>query len=76
VRGRVYLGQLSIWLFLAKSTLNGVLSDEELGDLVSPHLLVHNLLLSAHRSMRRLLCHLSQLGCPFPVATPSAHLQW
>ena len=52
VRGRVYLGQLSIWLFLAKSTHNGVLSDAELGDLASPHLLVRNLLL---------LCHLDRI---------------
>jgi hypothetical protein len=61
VRGRVYLGELSIWLVFAKSTHNGVLSDEELGDLVSPHLLVRNLLLSAHGSMRGLLCHLDRI---------------
>jgi hypothetical protein len=61
VRGRVYLGELSIWLFLAKSTHNGVLSDEELGDLVAPYLLARNLLLSAHRSMKGLLCHLDRI---------------
>jgi hypothetical protein len=61
VRGRVYLGQLSIWLFLAKSTHNGVLSDAELGDLASPHLLVRNLLLAAQESMRGPLCHLDRI---------------
>jgi hypothetical protein len=43
VRGTVYLGELSIWLWPAKSPHNGVLSDEQLGDVVSPHLLVRNL---------------------------------
>ena len=47
VRGPVFLGELSIWLWPAKSTHNGVLSDEQLGDIVSPHFLVRNLLLSA-----------------------------
>src|SRR5260370_36984015 len=61
VRGPVFLGELSNWLWLAKSTHNGVLSDEQLGDVVSPHLLVRNLLLSAHRSMRGLLCHLDRI---------------
>jgi len=50
VRGTVYLGELSIWLWPAKSSHNGVLSDEQLGDVVSPHLLVRNLLLSAQTS--------------------------
>jgi hypothetical protein len=61
VRGPVFLGELSNWLWLAKSTHNGVLSDEQLGDVVAPHLLVRNLLLSAHRSMRGLLCHLDRI---------------
>jgi hypothetical protein len=43
VRATVYLGELSIWLWPAKSSHNGVLSDEQLGDVVSPHLLVRNL---------------------------------
>ena len=61
VRETVYLGGLSIWLRPAKSTHNGVLSDEELGDLVAPHLLVRNLLSSAHRSIKGLLCHLDRI---------------
>jgi hypothetical protein len=61
VRGTVYLGELSIWLWPAKSSHNGVLSDEQLGDLVSPHLLVRNLLLSAQTSMQCLLCHLDRI---------------
>ena len=32
VRGTVYLGELSIWLWPAKSSHNGVLSDGQLGD--------------------------------------------
>jgi hypothetical protein len=43
VRATVCLGELSIWLWPAKSSRNGVLSDEQLGDVVSPHLLVRNL---------------------------------
>ena len=35
VRGTVYLGELSIWLWPAKSSHNGVLSDEQLSDVVS-----------------------------------------
>ena len=46
VRATVYLGELSIWLWPAKSSHNGVLSDEQLGEVISPHLLVRNLLLS------------------------------
>jgi hypothetical protein len=61
VRGTVYLGELSIWLWPAKSSHNGVLSDEQLGDVVSPHLLVRNLLLSAQTSMRCLSCHLDRI---------------
>jgi hypothetical protein len=34
VRATVYLGELSIWLWPAKSSHNGVLSDEQLGDVV------------------------------------------
>jgi hypothetical protein len=37
VRGTVYLGELSIWLWPAKSSHNGVLSDDQLSDVVSPH---------------------------------------
>jgi hypothetical protein len=37
------------------------LSDEQLGDLVSPHLLVRNLLLSAQTSMQCLSCHLDRI---------------
>src|SRR5271169_2741175 len=61
VRGTVYLGELSIWLWPAKSSHNGVLSEEQLGDVVSPHLLVRNLLLSAQTSMRCLSCHLDRI---------------
>jgi hypothetical protein len=61
VRATVYLGELSIWLWPAKSSHNGVLSDEQLGDVVSPHLLVRNLLLSAQTSMRCLSCHLDRI---------------
>ncbi|MFZ0137782.1 MAG: hypothetical protein WAK89_12025 [Candidatus Sulfotelmatobacter sp.] len=61
VRGTVYLGELSIWLWPAKSSYNGVLSDEQLGDAVSPHFLVRNLLLSAQTSMQCLLCHLDRI---------------
>jgi hypothetical protein len=61
VRGPVFLGELSIWLWPAKSTHNGVLSDEQLGDIVSPHFLVRNLLLSAQTSMRGLSCHLDRI---------------
>jgi hypothetical protein len=43
VRATIYLGELSIWLWPAKSSHNGVLSDEQLGDVVSPHFLVRNL---------------------------------
>ena len=60
-QGPGHLGELSIWLWLAKNTHNGVLSDEQLGDVVSPHLLVRNLPLSANRSMRGLLCHLDRI---------------
>jgi hypothetical protein len=56
VRATVYLGELSIWLWPAKSSHNGVLSDEQLGDVVSPHLLVRNLLLSAQASIQCLSC--------------------
>ena len=61
VRATVYLGELSIWLWPAKSSHNGVLSDEQLGDVVSPHLLVRNLLLSAQTSMQCLSCHLDRI---------------
>jgi hypothetical protein len=61
VRGTVYLGELSIWLWPAKSSHNGTLSDEPLGDLVSPHLLVRNLLSSAQASMQCLSCHLDRI---------------
>jgi hypothetical protein len=61
VRGPVFLGELSIWLWPAKSTHNGVLSDEQLGEIVSPHFLVRNLLLSAQASMKRLSCHLDRI---------------
>jgi len=61
MRGTVYLGELSIWLWPAKSSHNEVLSDEQLGDLVSPHLLVRNLLLSAQTSMQCLSCHLDRI---------------
>ena len=57
----VYLGELSIWLWPAKSSHNGVLSDEQLGEVISPHLLVRNLLLSAQTSMRCLSCHLDRI---------------
>jgi len=52
VRGTVYLGELSIWLWPAKSSHNGILSDEQLRDVVSPHLLVRNLLSSAQALLR------------------------
>src|SRR6202051_2603255 len=52
VRATVYLGELSIWLWPAKSSHNGVLSDEQLGEVISPHLLVRNLLLSAQTSIQ------------------------
>ena len=58
VRATVYLGEPSLWLWPAKSPNNGVLYDEQLGDLVSPHLLVRDLLLSAQVSMQCLSCHL------------------
>jgi hypothetical protein len=61
VRATVYLGELSIWLWPAKSSHNGVLSDEQLGDVVSPHLLVRNLLSSAQASMQCLSCHLDRI---------------
>jgi hypothetical protein len=61
VRGTVYLGELSIWLWPAKSSHNGVLSDEQLGEVVSPHLLVRNLLLSAQTSMQCLSYHLDRI---------------
>jgi hypothetical protein len=61
VRATVYLGELSIWLWPAKSSHNGVLSDEQLGDVVSPHLLVRNLLLSAQTSIQCLSCHLDRI---------------
>jgi hypothetical protein len=61
VRATVYLGELSIWLWPAKSPHNGVLSDEQLGDVVSPHLLVRNLLLSAQASMQCLSSHLDRI---------------
>jgi len=61
VRGPVFLGELSIWLWPAKSVHNGVLSDEQLGDIVSPHFLVRNLLLSAQTSMKRLSSHLDRI---------------
>jgi hypothetical protein len=61
VRATVYLGELSIWLWPAKSSHNGVLSDEQLGDVVSPHLLVRNLLLSAQASIQCLSCHLDRI---------------
>ena len=61
VHGTVYLGELSIWLWPAKSSHNGVLSDDQLSDVVSPHLLVRNLRLSAHRSMQCLSCHLDRI---------------
>jgi hypothetical protein len=67
VRGTVYLGELSIWLWPAKSTHNGVLSDEQLGNMASPHLLVRNLLLSAHRSMTGLLFHLDRMKRPTEI---------
>ena len=61
MRATVYLGELSIWLWPAKSSHNGVLSDEQLGDVVSPHLLVRNLLSSAQASMQCLSCHLVRI---------------
>ncbi len=61
VRGTVYLGELSIWLWPAKGSHNGVLSDEQLSDVVSPHFLVRNLLLSTQMSMQCLLCHLDRI---------------
>jgi hypothetical protein len=44
-----------------ESSHNGVLSDEQLGNVVSPHLLVRNLLLSAKTSMQCLSCHLDRI---------------
>jgi hypothetical protein len=61
MRATIYLGELSIWLWPAKSSHNGVLSDEQLGDVVSPHLLVRNLLLSAQTSIQCLSCHLDRI---------------
>jgi hypothetical protein len=61
VRGTVYLGELSIWLRPAKGSHNGILSDEQLGDVVWPRLLVRNLLLSAQTSMRCLSWHLDRI---------------
>jgi hypothetical protein len=61
VRGTVYLGELSVWLWPAKRSHNEVLSDEQLGDVVSPHSLVRNLLSSAHASMQCLSCHLDRI---------------
>jgi hypothetical protein len=61
VRATVYLGELSIWLWPAKSSHNGVLSDEQLGEVISPHLLVRNLLSSAQASMQCLSCHLDRV---------------
>jgi hypothetical protein len=60
MHGSVYLGKLSNWLWVAKGS-NGLLSDEELGNAVSPHSLVRNLLLSARASMTSLLCHLNRI---------------
>src|SRR5271168_3838506 len=64
VRGTVYLGELSMWLWPAKSSHNGVLSDAQLGDAVSPHLLVRNLLLSAQASMQCLTTDIYRIEAP------------
>lgn len=61
MRATVYLGKFSIWLWPAKDPHNGVLSDEQLGDVASPHLLVYNLLLSAQMSMQCLSCDLDRI---------------
>jgi hypothetical protein len=61
VRATVYLGELSLWLWPVKSSHNGILSDEQLGDVVSPHLLVRNLLSSAQASMQCLSSHLDRI---------------
>src|SRR6202167_4398732 len=45
VRATVYLGELSIWLWPAKSSHNGVLSGGRVGGGSWPHLLGGNLLL-------------------------------
>jgi hypothetical protein len=37
VRETLYLGELSVWLWPVKSSHNGILSDEQLGDVVSPN---------------------------------------
>jgi len=42
VRGTVYLANFRFGCGRLKSSHNGVLSDEQLGDVVSPHLLVRN----------------------------------
>ena len=61
VRATVYLGELSLWLWPVKSSHNGILSDEQLGEVFSPHLLVRNLLSSAPASMQRLSSHLDRI---------------
>jgi hypothetical protein len=61
MRATVYLGELSIWLWPAECSHNGVPSDEQLGDVVSPHFLARNLLLSAQTSMQCLSCHLDRI---------------
>jgi hypothetical protein len=59
--GPVFLGELSVWLWLAEGPHNGLLSDEELSRAVSPQHLVRNLLLSARASMECLLSHLDRI---------------
>ena len=61
VRATVHLGELSLRLWPVESSHNGILSHEQLGDVVSPHLLVRNLLSSVPASMQCLSSHLDRI---------------
>ena len=68
MRGTVYLGELSIWLWPAKGSHNELLSDEQLSDVLSPHLLVRNLLSSGRRRCN--VCYVNWTGLKRPTETP------
>jgi hypothetical protein len=61
ITGAVYLDMLSRWLWFAKSADNGLLSDKEVGDVVSPHMLVRNLLWSVQDVLKGLVSHVDRI---------------
>jgi len=68
VRGTVYLGELSIWLWPAKSSHNGVLSDEQLGGVIRH--ICWFAICCCRRRHRCNVCHVTWTGLKRPTERP------